>query len=179
MKTSRCALEGIRIFTPEVHADARGHFLEAYHQTRYQAAGVEADFVQDSYSSSRRGVLRGLHFTRHRPQAQLLTVMRGHIFDVVVDLRRGSPTFGQWHGEELRDDRVRQIYMPHGFAHGFCVLSESADLHYKASALYTPDDNFGLRWDDPQVGIRWPLAAPLVSERDRQFPLLEALDALD
>lgn len=164
---------------PEVFKDERGYFLEAFHQDRYLEVGIDSVFVQDSYSHSRKGVLRGMHFTRKNSQAQLLTVIRGCIFDVVVDLRKHSPTFGRWHGVELQEDGVRQIYMPHGFAHGFCVLSDTADLHYKASALYAPDDNFGLRWCDPQVDIRWPSDDVVMSERDRNFPLLEDIHGLD
>jgi dTDP-4-dehydrorhamnose 3,5-epimerase len=132
--------------------------------------------VQDNHSRSRLGVLRGLHFQVERPQAQIVTVIRGCIFDVAVDLRSDSATFGQWYGVELSDDGPRQLYMPPGFAHGFCVLSEFADLHYKVSRLYDHADEGGLIWNDCDVGIRWPIANPIVSKRDSAYPALQQLD---
>lgn len=133
-------------------------------------------FVQDNHSRSLRGILRGLHFQVRRPQAQLVTVMRGKIFDVVIDLRRTSSTFGGWYGVELSDDGLRQVYMPPGFAHGFCVLSDMADLHYKVSREYDASDEGGLVWNDPDLAIRWPIDAPQVAPRDASYPLLKQLN---
>jgi dTDP-4-dehydrorhamnose 3,5-epimerase len=175
VKVSRCQLEGILLIEPVVHIDDRGFFLETFEHEGYRSAGITEEFVQDNHSRSRHGVLRGLHFTRKRPQAQLVTVIRGRIFDVVVDIRKDSPTFGRWFGAELGDDGCRQIYMAPGFAHGFCVLSEFADLHYKVSQRYDPGDDAGLLWNDPSVNIAWPIAAPIVSGRDLRHHGLEDL----
>ena len=155
--------------------DDRGFFLESYQEERYYGIGVTANFVQDNHSRSMKHVLRGLHFTKNKPQAQLLTVMRGKIFDVVVDIRKDSQTFGQWFGTELSDAGPRQIYMADGFAHGFCVLSDYADLHYKVSQRYDPSDDGGLRWNDPGIEIDWPVNTPVMSNRDRNHPLLKDL----
>ena len=175
MKVNKCHLEGILLPETRVFRDERGFFLESFEQERYRGAGITDRFVQDNHSRSKQNVLRGLHFTRNKPQAQLLTVMRGRIFDVVVDIRRGSPTFGGWFGTELSDEGRRQIYMPHGFAHGFCVLSGVADLHYKVSQTYDPADEGGLRWNDPAIGIEWPVENPEISMRDSTHPLLRDL----
>jgi dTDP-4-dehydrorhamnose 3,5-epimerase len=168
-------LSGLLIIEPKVYCDERGFFLETYQIDRYQKVGILDLFVQENHSRSKMGVLRGMHFQIRRPQAQLLTVMRGCIFDVVVDLRPNSPTFGGWHGMELSDVGVRQIYMPPGFAHGFCVLSDWADLHYKVSSNYDSSDEGGLHWSDPNIGIRWPIASPVVTLRDDSFPTLKEL----
>lgn len=178
MKVNKCPLEGVLLIEPTLYGDSRGFFLESYQQDRYHAVGIREEFVQDNHSRSAKNVLRGMHFTKNIPQAQILTVMRGKIFDVVVDVRKSSPTFGKWFGTELSDSGLRQIYMPHGFAHGFCVLSDFADLHYKVSAKYDPKDEGGLLWNDPEVGIEWPLNNPSVSERDQQHPLFRALYSL-
>lgn len=175
MKVETCSLEGILLIESKVYADERGFFLESYERERYLAAGIAEEFVQDNHSRSARNVLRGLHFTRSKPQAQLLTVMRGTIFDVVVDIRKGSPSFGRWFGTELSDKGPRQIYMPHGFAHGFCVLSEYADLHYKVSQRYDPEDEGGLLWNDRDVKIQWPIRQPIISQRDLLHPTLSVL----
>ena len=175
MKVTKATLAGILLLEPATYADNRGFFVETYERAKYEALGIKEKFVQDNHSRSARGVLRGLHFTREKPQAQIVTVLRGRIFDVVVDIRKASPTFGQWFGTELADDQIRQIYMSHGFAHGFCVLSEVADLHYKVSQTYDPKDDGGLRWNDPEVGIKWPVDMPVMSERDRNHPLLRAI----
>lgn len=178
MKVSKCHLEGILLIEPSCFADDRGFFLESFEQERYRELGITENFVQDNHSRSRKNVLRGLHFTRNKPQAQILTVMRGRIFDVVVDIRKDSPTFGKWFGTELSDEGPRQVYMAHGFAHGFCVLSDYADLHYKVSQRYDPNDDGGLRWNDPEVGIEWRITAPVISERDSNHPLLQSIVAL-
>jgi dTDP-4-dehydrorhamnose 3,5-epimerase len=172
MKVSHCDLEGIVKLQPQSHKDRRGQFMETYKKSYYESLGISDCFAQDNLSKSGAGVLRGLHFTRRSPQSQLLTVLSGEIFDVVVDIRPQSPTYLHWHGTFMGGDKVCQIYMPHGFAHGFVVLSDHAYLHYKVSAEYDPDDNFGLRWDDPVLAIDWPLKAPIVSERDSAHPLL-------
>lgn len=168
MRASKCPLEGILIIEPTTYADDRGFFLESFEQERYQELGIVEGFVQDNHSRSRKNVLRGLHFTRNRPQAQIVTVMRGRIFDVVVDIRKDSPTFGKWFGTELSDEGPRQVYMPHGFAHGFCVLSDYADLHYKVSQRYAPNDEGGLIWNDNDVKIDWPIKDPIISMRDQK-----------
>jgi dTDP-4-dehydrorhamnose 3,5-epimerase len=177
MKVHRTPLEGLLVLEPRVFSDDRGFFLETHQAERYRQVGMVDVFVQDNHSRSRKGVLRGLHFQVRRPQAQLLTLMRGSVFDVVVDLRRGSSTFGQWFGIELGEAGPRQIYMAPGFAHGFCVLSDWADLHYKVTQQYDPSDEGGLLWNDPRVGIKWPIADPLVSIRDSAYPLLRDLSA--
>ncbi len=173
MKITKCSLEGILLIEPSTYNDERGFFLESFELERYRALGIVEKFVQDNHSRSARNVLRGLHFTKKKPQAQLLTVMRGNIFDVVVDIRNDSPTFGKWMGIELSDEGTRQIYMAPGFAHGFCVLSDYADLHYKVSQQYDPNDDGGLRWNDPEIGIVWPVDPPIMSNRDKNHPLLK------
>lgn len=175
MKVRKCPLEGILLIEPATFGDQRGLFRETYERERYMAMGITEEFVQDNHSRSAKNVLRGLHFTRRKPQSQLLTVIRGKIFDVVVDIRRDSPTFGKWFGTELTDEGLCQIYMPHGFAHGFCVLSDYADLHYKVSQRYDPHDEGGLRWDDTDVGIDWPVRVPVISDRDGKHPLFREL----
>lgn len=177
MRVTETGLKGVLIVEPRCFRDERGFFLESFQSPRYREAGIADDFVQDNHSRSVKGVLRGLHFTIKHPQAQIVTVMRGKIFDAVVDLRKSSPTFGCWFGAELSDEGPqRQIYMASGFAHGFCVLSEIADLHYKVSRFYDHADEGGLLWNDPQIGIRWPIEAPVVSKRDGAYPTLRELD---
>lgn len=175
MQVMQTKLPGLVLIEPRVFSDERGFFLETYQAERYRAAGIRYDFVQDNQSRSIKGVVRGLHFQVKHPQAQIVTVIRGRVFDVVVDLRRKSPTFMQWSGVELSDQGVRQLCMAPGFAHGFCVLSEIADLHYKVSGLYDPTDEGGVVWDDPDIGIEWPLASPIVSPRDGAFPRVRVL----
>jgi dTDP-4-dehydrorhamnose 3,5-epimerase len=166
MKVSSCKLDGILLIEPQIYNDDRGFFLESFEREKYQNLGVFEEFVQDNHSRSQKSVLRGLHFTKRSPQAQIVTVMRGRVFDVVVDIRKKSQTFGQWFGVELSSEGVRQIYMPHGFAHGFCVLSDWADLHYKVSQQYDPTDDGGLIWNDSQVNIDWPIKFPIISKKD-------------
>ena len=176
MRVEKTGLEGLLLIEPRRFGDERGFFLESFHQNRYREVGIHDRFVQDNHSRSAQGVLRGLHFTVTKPQAQIVTVMRGRIFDVAVDLRSESPTFGRWFGAELCEEGPRQLYMAAGFAHGFCVLSEMADLHYKVNQYYDPADEGGLLWSDPDIGINWPVAAPLVSSRDAAYPILRNLD---
>ncbi|MEM1041205.1 MAG: dTDP-4-dehydrorhamnose 3,5-epimerase [Bacteroidota bacterium] len=178
MTTTETHLPGLLLFEPRVFEDARGAFRECYHADRYRAHGLDADFVQDNLSRSKRGVLRGLHFQKRYPQGKLLWVVRGTIFDVAVDLRPG-PTFGQHVAVELSEANGRQLWVPPGFAHGFCALSDQADVFYKCTDLYRPDDEGGLRWDDPAFGIDWPIAEPILSDRDRQHPTLAELEPED
>jgi dTDP-4-dehydrorhamnose 3,5-epimerase len=176
MQIKQTDFAGLLVIEPDCFRDERGFFLEAFQSSRYRAAGIRDEFVQDNHSRSAKGVMRGLHFQVKRPQAQIVTVIRGRIFDVAVDLRAGSATFSQWYGIELSDDGPRQLYMAAGFAHGFCVLSEFADLHYKVSRLYDHADEGGLVWNDRDVGIRWPIEKPIVSPRDAAYPKLHELD---
>ena len=173
-------LPGILLIEPRVFGDARGFFLERYHTDRYAEAGIDTPFVQDNHSRSRLGVLRGLHFQREHPQGKLVEVARGRIWDVVVDLRTGSPTFGQWEGFDLDDEGHRQLWVPPGFAHGFCVLSPEADVLYKCTDVYRPDDEGGVAWDDLDLGIEWPeVPERTLSDKDRALPRLGALGAED
>jgi dTDP-4-dehydrorhamnose 3,5-epimerase len=176
VKVIPTALPGVLVIEPQVHRDSRGFFAETYHAARYAAAGVDATFVQDNHSRSVRHTLRGLHAQLARPQAKLLRVLRGTIFDVVVDVRRGSPTFKRWISVELSDENFRQIFVPIGFAHGFCVLSEVAEVEYKCSDVYQAGDELGLAWNDPEIGVAWPVAAPLLSDKDRHGRTLAELD---
>lgn len=174
-------LPDVLVIEPEVHRDHRGHFLETWREPRYRAAGVEADFVQDNLARSRAGVLRGLHFQHPHGQGKLLQAVRGAVFDVTVDVRTGSPTFGDWFGTRLDDEDRRQLWVPPGFAHGYLVLEAPADVHYKCTEVYHPEAEHTLRWDDPAVGIEWPLAeagpdAPELSEKDAGAPTLAELE---
>ena len=159
-------LAGLLLLEPKIFGDARGFFMESWNRRRYREAGLEAEFVQDNFSFSQRGVLRGLHFQQPNPQGKLVSVLQGEIFDVAVDLRRASPTFGRWHGVNLSAENKRQFFLPPGFAHGFAVLSDTALFHYKCTDYYSPKDEVTLRWDDPDLGIVWPIQAPSLSERD-------------
>lgn len=165
-------LDGVILCVPQVFRDARGFFLETYHAARYREGGVRTVFVQDNRSRSSRGVLRGLHYQLHKPQAKLVSCLRGEIFDVAVDVRRGSPTFGRWSASVLTEENQHQLFIPAGFAHGFCVLSESAEIAYKCSEFYDPRDDRGIRWDDPDVGVDWPVQEPVLSAKDAVQPLL-------
>ena len=173
MNVITCELDGPLILEPKVFGDNRGFFLESWNRQRYRDAGIAADFVQDNFSLSRRGTLRGLHFQNPMVQGKLVSVWQGEVWDVVVDIRRGSATFGRWVGLNLSADNKRQFWVPPGFAHGFVVLSESALFHYKCTDLYSPKDELGFRWDDPAVGIQWPAVTPILSARDTQAPLLK------
>ncbi len=170
-------LAGLLVIEPTCFQDERGFFLETYQAQRYQDAGIVDAFVQDNQSRSMKGVLRGMHFQIMHPQAQIVTVLRGRIYDVAVDLRPKSPTFRKWFGIELHDNGPRQIYMAPGFAHGFCVLSDWADLHYKVSRKYDANDEGGLHWNDPDLAITWPLKNPVVTVRDDNYPRLNTLAA--
>lgn len=175
MKSLPTALSGPILAEPEVHRDERGFFLESYRREAYDLLGITADFVQDNQSRSVQGALRGMHFQLKPGQPKLVRVARGAIFDVVVDLRRSSPTFGKWEGFELDDITFRQLYVPIGFAHGFCVLSDAADVAYKVGSYYDPTEERGIAWDDPDVAIEWPVSHPRVSNRDQAQPLLKVV----
>lgn len=169
-------LSGPKRIRPRVFKDERGFFLECYRQPLYQELGIEERFVQVNHSFSKNGTIRGMHFQRSPGQAKLVTVISGKIFDVVVDIRQDSPTFGKWEGVYLDDVTHEQLFVPIGFAHGFCVVSEEAHVLYKVSAIYDPKEERTFRYNDPSVGIEWPVSVPLISERDRQAPSLnEAL----
>lgn len=169
------ALPEVVLVEPAVHRDERGFFLETYHAAKYEAGGIGAPFVQDNHSRSARGILRGLHAQLERPQGKLVRAVAGEIFDVAVDVRRGSPTFGRWVGERLSAENFRQLWVPEGFAHGFCVLSEVAEVEYKCTAFYDPGDEIAIRWNDPEIGIDWPTAEPVLSAKDAAAPSLAEL----
>lgn len=165
-------LPGVLVLEPRVFADDRGFFLESYQTARYEAAGVVGPFVQDNFSRSCKATVRGLHFQEPKAQGKLVQVTRGTIFDVVVDVRRGSPTFAKWFGLELSGDAPKQLWIPPGFAHGFCVTSDVADFHYKCTAAYAPEAERSIRWNDPVLAIAWPVTQPLLSAKDAAAPLL-------
>lgn len=166
MKVTELALPGVLLIEPRVFGDARGWFMESWHAERYAAAGVGAGFVQDNVSFSRRGTLRGLHYQHPHPQGKLVGVLEGEVWDVAVDIRVGSPTFGRWVGTVLSAENHRQLYIPPGFAHGFVVTSDVALFHYKCTDVYHPEAEGTVLWSDPALGIDWPVAAPTVSQKD-------------
>ncbi len=168
-------LDGVVLLEPQVHGDERGFLVETFRTDTWAELGVRETFVQHNQSRSGQGILRGLHFQTSPGQAKLVRCVRGKIFDVAVDLRSDSPTFGQWEGHELDDERHRQLLVPVGFAHGFCVLSHVADVSYQLSSTYDPATEAGIAWDDPEVGVDWPVADPHVSERDRNAPCLREI----
>jgi dTDP-4-dehydrorhamnose 3,5-epimerase len=165
-------LNGVVLIEPDVFSDPRGYFLETYHAGRYAGGGIPGLFVQDNFSHSVRGTLRGLHYQLKHAQGKLVMALAGRIFDVAVDIRKGSPTFAQWVGVELSGENKCQVYIPPGFAHGFCVLSETADVLYKCTDVYAPKDERGLIWNDPAIAIAWPIADPLLSGKDGAYPRL-------
>ncbi|WP_148877341.1 dTDP-4-dehydrorhamnose 3,5-epimerase [Serratia marcescens] len=169
MQVSDTRIHGVKIVQPRVFGDARGFFLETFEKKRYQEAlDIDFDFVQDNHSRSAKGVLRGLHFQKLNPQGKLVRVVRGEVFDVVVDIREDSPTYGAWEGVVLSEENKTQFWIPPGLAHGFVVLSDFADFEYKCTDYYNPADEGCLLWNDPDVGIEWPFNAPLLSEKDKQ-----------
>ncbi len=178
MRFHPTALPDVILVEPTVHGDARGFFLESYHREKYRQGGISVTFVQDNHSKSRRGTLRGLHAQRGRPQGKLVRAVEGEIFDVAVDVRRGSPTFGHWVGEVLSAESFRQLYVPPGFVHGFCVLSDAAQVEYKCTDFYDPSDELGVLWNDPDIAVDWPISDPLLSEKDRAAPRLRDVDDL-
>ncbi len=175
MEVRETRINGARIIEPRVFGDARGFFLETFQAERYAQCGIDLPFVQDNHSRSTKGVLRGLHFQKARPQGKLVRVVRGEVFDVAVDIRPDSPTFGQWEGVVLSEENKRQFWVPPGLAHGFQVLSDTADFEYKCTDYYDPADEGCLIWNDPMIGIEWPLPDPLLSEKDQQGQTLECL----
>jgi dTDP-4-dehydrorhamnose 3,5-epimerase len=177
MKVEPTALPEVMVVTPDVYRDSRGFFLETYHARKYREAGIEATFVQDNLSRSARGTLRGLHAQRRRPQGKLIRVVEGEICDVTVDIRRGSPTFARWVAVRLSGENLRQCYVPPGFAHGFCVLSDIAVVEYKCTEFYDPADEIGVIWNDPDLAIEWPIAEPTLSAKDAAASKLR--DALE
>lgn len=175
MQVISTGLDGVVIVEPRVFEDARGFFMETYNSRAFEEAGLPSRFVQDNHSRSVRGVLRGLHFQYPTWQGKLVRAIRGEIFDVAVDIRPGSPDRGRWFGAVLSEDNRRQLYVPEGFAHGFCVLSETAEICYKCTALYAPAEDAGVAWDDPDIGIEWPVDSPILSDKDRAAPRLRDL----
>ncbi len=174
MKTIPTSLPGVLIVEPSVFPDTRGFFFESYHAERYAQAGIAAVFVQDNHSCSVKHTIRGLHYQLRRPQGKLLRAIRGTVFDVAVDIRRGSPSFGKWVGVELSADNRRQLFVPAGYAHGFCVTSDGAELEYKCTDFYVADDQHVVLWNDPTIGIEWPVTAPVLSDGDRRARPLQA-----
>jgi dTDP-4-dehydrorhamnose 3,5-epimerase len=169
-------LKGVVIVEPAVFEDPRGYFLETYHAGRYAEGGIRGPFVQDNFSHSVRGTLRGLHYQLERAQGKLVMALEGRIYDVAVDIRKGSPTFTQWVGVELSGENKRQLYIPPGFAHGFCVLSDTADVLYKCTDVYSQKDERGIIWNDPALAIAWPVTTPLLSDKDRAYKRLSEMD---
>jgi dTDP-4-dehydrorhamnose 3,5-epimerase len=170
-------LPGVLIIGSDIYTDQRGFFRELYHKDKYCAAGLDKEFVQDNHSRSVKGVLRGLHYQLNKPQGKLVTALSGEIFDVAVDVRSGSPYFGKWTGVYLSPENKRQIYIPEGFAHGFCVLSDTADVVYKCTDLYSPGDEYGLLWSDEALNIDWPVSQPIVSQKDQAYSELTKIPA--
>lgn len=177
MKTIPTELPDVFILEPKIFGDHRGYFFETFQSTRYAENGLPLSFVQDNFSHSNKNVLRGLHYQLEKPQGKLVWVTRGAVFDVAVDIRRGSPRFGRWVGVILNDQNHWQLYIPPGFAHGFCVLSDSADFVYKVTEYYEPQSEYGIHWQDPKLGIEWPITAPILSEKDAAYPHLAEVDS--
>lgn len=173
MKLLETTLPGVLLIEPDVFGDSRGYFMETWNRQRYAEAGLDLNFVQDNVSFSAYGVLRGLHFQNPNSQGKLVQVLMGEVFDVAVDIRVGSPTFGKWVGVTISDKNKRQFYIPEGFAHGFCVTSETALFTYKCTDFYNPSAEGGIRWDDPEIGIDWPNRNPSLSEKDKKYPFLK------
>jgi dTDP-4-dehydrorhamnose 3,5-epimerase len=175
IKITNTRLEGVLVIEPRVFQDNRGVFYESYSKRIYQEAGIETDFVQDNHSVSQQGTLRGLHYQRGKGQAKLVRVTHGEVFDVIVDVRKDSPTFGQWDGIFLSEKNFKQVYIPVGFAHGFLVLSDRAEFLYKCSEYYAPEEEGGVRWNDPDIAVNWPNENPILSEKDKCLPFLREI----
>ena len=176
MKVAETKLPGVLVVEPDRFGDDRGFFQEIWHARRYEDAGIPDGFVQDNISLSRRGVLRGLHFQNPHGQGKLVYILQGEVFDVAADIRVGSPHFGEWVGATLSADNGRQLYIPAGFAHGFCVTSEAVLFAYKCSDYFNRESEGTIRWDDPQIGVDWPISAPLISDKDAAAPCLSDID---
>ena len=175
MVVVQTAIQGVMLIKPKVWSDSRGYFVETWQKERYQAVGIDFPFVQDNHSKSIYGTLRGLHFQRRFPQGKLVSVSLGRVFDVAVDIRKGSPTFGQWYGTELTQENQHQLWIAPGLAHGFVVTSEIAHLHYKCTELYHPEDESSIRWNDPELGVEWPIERPKLSAKDERAPTFTEL----
>jgi len=175
IKVTETMLPGVLIIDPVVYGDSRGFFLETWRLDQYRDIGIKDAFVQDNHSRSGKNVLRGMHLQKSKPQGKLVRVARGAVFDVAADINPDSPTFGKWVGVELNDENLRQLYVPPGYAHGFCVLSDVADFHYRCTTYYSRDDETGVRWNDPDINIDWPIKNPSLSEKDKVLPLLKEL----
>ena len=176
IKVTKCSIDGLYIIEPAVHGDNRGYFMETYNFRDMEENGLNMVFVQDNQSMSIKGVLRGLHFQKNYPQGKLVRVIKGRVFDVAVDMRPESESYGKWYGVELSEENKKQFYIPEGFAHGFYVMSETAEFCYKVTDFYHPGDESGLLWDDPDIGIEWPIPegeVPVMAERDRHWPKLK------
>lgn len=173
MKVNKMKIPEVLIIEPDCFGDIRGYFMEIWNSSRYTQAGLDVNFVQDNLSFSTQGVLRGLHFQKPNSQGKLVYVLQGEVFDVAVDIRMNSPTFKQWVGVTLSSDNKKQLYIPEGFAHGFCVLSETALFAYKCTDLYTPSAEYGIKWDDPEIGINWPISKVILSDKDQQYKTLK------
>jgi len=176
MKIINTALDGVLIIEPSVYSDNRGFFMETYSRDRYKTEGIEVEFVQDNFSYSVQGTLRGLHYQHLHPQAKLVQVMDGEIYDIAVDIRHGSSTFGQWTGVRLSGENKRQFFIPEGFAHGFEVLSKTAMFTYKCSEFYSPECEKGIVWNDPDIGVEWSMTEPILSDRDKKLPFLKDIN---
>jgi len=176
MTVSETSLPSVILIEPDVYVDGRGFFMETWNRARYEEAGLPGTFVQDNLSSSKQGVLRGLHYQHPQGQSKLVWVLEGEVFDVAVDIRLGSPTFGQWAGIRLSSENRKQLCIPEGFAHGFCVLSERALFAYKCTDFYNAETEHGILWNDPEIGIDWPIEAPVLSEKDADWPLLSKVE---
>ncbi len=178
MNITELGINGVLLFEPRVFEDNRGFFLETFNSERYTQSGIQRPFIQDNHSYSSKGTVRGLHYQLTQPQGKLVYCVTGEIFDVAVDIRRGSPTFGKWVGAILSRENHRQLFVPEGFAHGFCVLSDTADVMYKCTDLYKPGDDYGIAWNDPEINIEWPMAVEdaILSEKDLKNPNLSEAD---
>ena len=176
MKVITTSLEGLRIIEPRVFTDQRGFFYESYNENKFIENGIDVRFVQDNHSKSSINTIRGLHYQINPGQGKLVRVVAGEIFDVAVDIRQGSPTFGKWFGCHISAENTRQLYIPVGFAHGFCVTSDVAEVLYKCTEFYSPQNERGIAWNDPAIGIDWPTTEPVLSERDQNHPVLSQLD---
>ena len=174
-KVKKSDLEGVLIIEPTIHTDPRGRFFESFQRERYKDLGITEEFVQDNQSVSHKNTIRGLHYRVEPEQSKLVRVIKGEVFDVVVDIRKSSPTFGQWRGYTLSDSNYLQIYIPAGFAHGFCVLSETAEFLYKVSEYYSAEKERGIIWNDPEIGVAWPTSTPILSKKDKLNPGLKDL----
>ena len=168
-----CEIEGLKIITPTVFGDNRGYFMETYNHNDFKEAGIDQVLVQDNQSASRKGVLRGLHFQIHHPQDKLVRVIKGEVYDVAVDLREGSATYGKWHGVLLSEENKKQLLIPRGFGHGFVTLTDEVEFLYKADNYYAPEADGGIRWNDPEIGVDWGVENPILSAKDEKNPLLK------